>query len=684
MSLIPSLLHQGAHVSDSLSKAHVFNTFFLNQCNLDTSHAPNLPNPNPSAHILSNINITENDVVDTLNSLDVSKATGPDEIGPKLLKEAAPCIFKSLTKLFQLSLQMKSFPSEWKMANVTPIHKKGSASLCNNYRPISLLSCVGKVMERIVFKYTFNFLRDNLVISAHQSGFMPGDSTVNQLLLLYHELCLAIDEQKEVRVIFLDISKAFDKVWHDGLLYKMKKNGITGNLFYWFRDYLSNRKQRVVINGKSSDWGNINAGVPQGSVLGPLLFLIFINDIVDIVNSKIKLFADDTSLYLNVDHPFTAAATLNSDLSSIDDWSKQWLISFNAVKTDTMIITRKLEPPNHPPLTFQGHQLINVNSHKHLGLTFRSDLRWIEHVNNLTIKATRQLNILKSLQYKLDRKTLEVVYISFIRPVLEYASVVWDGCNQSQCNQLENIQLAAARVVTGAMKTTSIAKLYEEIGWETLAKRREIAKLIQMYKIIHNIGPDYLRNVFPHIPDANTRFSYNTRRKFDIPHFRVRTDLYDRSFFPSATRLWNSLPLDIRNITPLSQFVLKIKPDSSCPVQDYSLYNVGDRFMAIQHARLRMGSSQLHEHLYKIGVKDSPLCSCNQGIEDSWHYFFICTRYASYRNMLHTFVITHAPFTLQTLLYGSSTCCLAINKAIFLAVQKYISDTKRFNPSAIT
>ena len=260
----------------------------------------------------------------------------------------------------------------------------------------------------------------------------------------------------------------------------------------------------------------------------------------------------------------------------------------------------------------------------------------------------------------------------------------WDGCNQSQCDQLESIQLAAARVVTGAMKTTSIVKLNEEIGWETLAKRREIAKLIQMYKIVHNIGPVYLRDVFPFIPDINTRFCYNTRRKFDIPHFRVRTDLYDRSFFPSATRLWNSLPLDTRNITSLSQFVVTIKQEISRPVQHHSLYTIGDRFLAIQHARLRMGSSQLHEHLYKIGVKDSPLCSCSQGIEDSWHYFFICSRYTTYRNTLHTSIIAHAPFTLQTLLYGSSTCCLAVNKAIFLAAQKYISDTKRFHPSAIT
>ena len=223
VSSIPSLLHEGIHVSDSLSKAKIFNSFFLNQCNLDTSRAANLPNPDLPENTLSDIDVNEKDVLDFLQSLDVSKATGPDGIGPRLLKEAAPSIYKSLTKLFKLSLQKKRFPSEWKLANVTPIYKKGNESLCNNYRPISLLSCVGKVMEKIVFKHVFNFFRDNFVISANQSGFMPSDSTVNQLLLLYHELCLAVDEQKEVRVIFLDISKAFDKVWHEGLLHKIEK-----------------------------------------------------------------------------------------------------------------------------------------------------------------------------------------------------------------------------------------------------------------------------------------------------------------------------------------------------------------------------------------------------------------------------------------------------------------------------
>ena len=254
-------------------------------------------------------------------------------------------------------------------------------------------------MEKVIFKHVFNFFRTNSLISSNQSGFVPGDSTINQLRLLYHELCLAIDHQKEVRIIFLNISKAFDKVWHSGLLFKLGKSGIRGDLLAWFKNYLSDRQQRVVIHGQSSSWGTIQAGVPQGSVLGPLLFLIFINDIVDVVRSNIKLFADDTSLYLTVDDPDTAAETMNTDLSEIDIWSKVWLVFFNTLKTKSMLISKKGNQIPHPSANFQEHELDCVSQHKHLGITLKSDLKWNNHISQIVTKATTQINIMKGLQY---------------------------------------------------------------------------------------------------------------------------------------------------------------------------------------------------------------------------------------------------------------------------------------------
>ena len=249
---------------DDQEKAEAFNKFFLTHSNVDDNGIPDPDDTTMVNEKLSNLDILEEDVSDLLKTLDVNKATGPDYISQKMLKMAGDTIVPSLTKLFNLSLRLAKYPAQWKKANVVPIFKKGDAAFTDNYRPVSILSCVGKLFERAVFKYVYNFLRDNDCISFKQSGFKPGDSTVYQLAYLYHIFTEAIDKQKDIRVVFCDISKVFDRVWHTGLLAKLKRVGITDNLLLWFKDYLSERMQRVVVNGKTSSWGSVLAGVPQG------------------------------------------------------------------------------------------------------------------------------------------------------------------------------------------------------------------------------------------------------------------------------------------------------------------------------------------------------------------------------------------------------------------------------------
>jgi hypothetical protein len=312
-------------ISDDKEKADCFNQHFTQASKLDDSNSEIPPFEVQTNSFLNNINITEQDVADQLQNLDCNKAYGPDGISPKFLKLCVPVIVYPLTKLYKYSMDMCYFPIIWKSANVLPLFKKDEDYLRTNYRPVSLLSCLGKILEKIVFKYVYNHFRDNFLLTVWQSGFLIGHSTVTQLIEIHTKFCKAVSEGKEIKVVFLDISKAFDRVWHKGLLEKLSKFGIRGSLLDWFTSYLRDRIQRVIINGQCSEWTSIKAGVPQGSVLGPLLFLVYINDIVNVVkNCNIRLFADDTCLFIEIDNKDTAEELVNEDLNHIHVWANNW------------------------------------------------------------------------------------------------------------------------------------------------------------------------------------------------------------------------------------------------------------------------------------------------------------------------------------------------------------------------
>ena len=325
---------------------------------------------------------------------------------------------------------------------------------------------------------------------------MPKDATSYQLVSIYDDFCRALNDQKVTQAIFFDISKAFDRVWHRGLIRKLYAIGIRDGLLDWFKDYLNNRCQAVTIKGEKSDYLYIKHGVPQGSVLGPTLFLIYINDIVKDITSIIKLFADDTSIYLSMNDPATRTLTLNFDLAKIDDWARKWKVDFNPIKTELLTITNKKQPETLP-LSFGNVILKESVEHKHLGVIIQNDCKWKSHIYSIIAKTRIQVACFCSYKYKLSRKTLETMYKAFILPNFDYADFLWDNCSEELAVELEKINLDAIRTVIGAVRGTSHEKLYNESGLLPLRERRHRHKLLLYFKIINGLTPDYLVSYIP-------------------------------------------------------------------------------------------------------------------------------------------------------------------------------------------
>ena len=410
----------------------------------------------------------------------------------------------------------------------------------------------------------------------------------------------------------------------------------------------------------------------QGSILGPLLFLLYINDIVADIQSCVRLFADDTSLYVIVDNPISAAEMINTDLETIHRWAEKWLVKFNPSKSESLLVSRKNNRNMHPPLMMNAVTINEVQHHKHLGVILSNDGTWHEHINLITSKAWQKIYVMRKLKFMLDRDSLNKIYISFVRPTLEYANIVWDNCTQYETNAIERIQIEAARIVTGATRLVSLDMLSKETGWESLRDRRYKHKMCQFYKMINDLTPTYLTSLVPSTVENTS--AYNLRDSHNIRPLLTRTQLYYKSFLPSCIREWNEIPLNIRNSTSLSSFKQQLnKNNNKVPIY----YSSGNRLLQIHHTRLRTKCSSLNQHLHSKNIIDDPLCACGS-VETTNHFLLECPQYIQARRDMITALSTFCVPSLNNLLYGDTTLNNHQNKLIFLTVQKYISDSKRF------
>ena len=548
----------GDVVTDDATMAGMLNTFFSSV--FTDEDLENMPTPETLYHgdsPLLDVNITPENVKKKIGAMRSNAAPGPDKLCPRLLKSVTEQISTPLSTIFKKSLEEGVVPEDWRTANVTPIYKKGGKASVGNYRPVSLTSVLCKVMESLLKDALMKHLLQNNIINASQHGFMKKKSCLTNLIEYLDVLTKLVDEGHSVDVVYLDFSKAFDKVPHARLLEKLAACGVGGRLLAWIRAWLHDRKQRVVLNGHASEWLPVSSGVPQGSVLGPLLFLVYINDIdkaVNPVGTSIFKFADDTKV-LRVVNNDDDRASLQSDMDSLFAWSQEWQMLFNADKCKVIHFGQNNSRFSYTMGGYAPAGTVMESSvqEKDVGVVVHESLKPSAQAAKAAAKANQVLGQMARAVTLRDKITWPRLYTTYVRPHLEYAVQSWNPWTQADKEVLEKVQERALRYMSGCEGST-----YEErlaaARLTTLEARRERGDMIQVWKYLHHqqdVDSSSLFTLKHDVALRTTRLSADELALAEIDAVHE----YRRHFFTvRVVRQWNCIPLDVRQSGSINAF----------------------------------------------------------------------------------------------------------------------------------
>ncbi|CAH1269255.1 Hypp4131 [Branchiostoma lanceolatum] len=577
---------QGNFTAIDSEKAEILNNqYFRTFTQEDHENIPTFPRIQ-STTALNTINITEEMVLEQLQSLRVDKSPGIDGVHPRVLKETADVIVGPLTRIFQTSINEGKLPDMWREACITPIYKKGDKSDPANYRPVSLTSVPCKMLERIIVNELITHIRNNDLTCEQQHGFTHGKSTITNLLEAMDVWIEALSHSLPVDVIFLDYAKAFDTVPHERLLRRVESFGIGGNLLQWIRNFLTQRRQQVVVNGSASSWKPVISGVPQGSVLGPLLFTIFVSDIPETIQNFVSLFADDTKIYAAAQNCELNAHTtcLQADLNSLHEWSTKMQMQFHPDKCKVMHLGKANPRHKYTMNKVDGtkHTLESIEEEKDLGVTIDKNLTFSKHAQVQANKANKTLGLIKHTFSHVDSVSFSLLYKSLVRPHLEYATAIWYPKTKRDRDMVERVQRRATKLVKSLANLPYSERLKElDLPMATLHYRRQRADIIQLFKITHGFDKVRVNNhcnlcgraMFTPSLATNTRGRENETVKVSQLFFAARQDKTRHQFkyqiqkatgprahfFPTrVTPAWNKLSQTTVNSKTVKEFKIRL------------------------------------------------------------------------------------------------------------------------------
>ena len=532
--------------TNELEQAEILSEYFAEVLEEEPEgEIPSLP-PRPlKTGPLTDLKITIDAVEKKLSKIDITKSSGPDNLHSRLLKEAKGPIAKALTVIYNNSISTGEIPQEWRSAIITPIYKKGKKSDPGNYRPVSLTCVPCKQCESLIKDAIVEHMTINDLFSVRQYGFIIGRSTVLQLLKVLESWVNTLDEGGTIDDINLDFMKAFDKVPHRRLIYKMKQYGIEGNILRWVKNFLKDRVQRVNVSGHYSSEKKVLSGVPQGSVLGALLFVIYINDMPENISSDLFLFADDTKFFRPI-NTLQDSWTIQKDLHLLELWSNKWLLKFHPDKCVVLRISLNSEVERYTYRLF-NKEVKYVTEVKDLGITVDQHLRFREHMYTKVNKANSIMGTIRRTFKYLNYYTFKVIYCAQVRTQVEYGSPVWSPYLKKDITLVENVQRRATKYLYG-MKGLTYEERLKKLKLPTLSYRRLRGSMIEVYKIFHI----YDKAATPCLPLSNLNTRGHNLKLYYSRSNKEHPKLH--SFNQRVVHPWNSLPEDVVNSKNINTF----------------------------------------------------------------------------------------------------------------------------------